>query len=169
MDALRASLKRKGGNGAATDGSATEDPRRKAAVKRPVEKKLAKKVGEESRRPYSAQSRVSWIKILPGFADGAFARRHCNMRSAQMAQKTATSIQSQIFMRRKRWRLQKSRALALDGLQRLQKLTLQAMRDSASGPLSLAQSMATVRDAGDVGRSVRRRRPAGGAGRTLSA
>ena len=29
------------------------------------------KVGKESRRPYSAQSRVSWIKILPGFVDGA--------------------------------------------------------------------------------------------------
>lgn len=42
---------------------------------------------------------------------------------------------------------------ALNGLQRLQKLTLEAMRAGAGGQLSLAQSMATMRDAGDAGRS----------------
>lgn len=42
---------------------------------------------------------------------------------------------------------------ALNGLQRLQKLTLDAMRAGAGGQLSLAQSMATVRDGGNAGRS----------------
>ncbi len=42
---------------------------------------------------------------------------------------------------------------ALNGLQRLQKLTLEAMRAGAGGQLSLAQSMATVRDGGNAGRS----------------
>ena len=49
MDALRASLKRKGGNGAATDASATRgSSARKAAVKRPVEKKPAKKSAKKA-------------------------------------------------------------------------------------------------------------------------
>ncbi len=43
---------------------------------------------------------------------------------------------------------------ALNGMQRLQKLTLQAMRAGAGGQFSLAQSMATMRDGGNVGRSV---------------
>jgi DNA end-binding protein Ku len=44
MDALRASLKRKGGNGAATEDSASRgSSARKVAAKRPVEKKAAKK------------------------------------------------------------------------------------------------------------------------------
>ena len=43
MDALRASLKRKGGNGAATAGASRGASARKAAVKRPVEKKPARK------------------------------------------------------------------------------------------------------------------------------
>ena len=48
MDALRASLKRKGGNGAA-DASATRgSSARKAAVKRPVEKKPAKKSAKKA-------------------------------------------------------------------------------------------------------------------------
>ena len=42
---------------------------------------------------------------------------------------------------------------ALNGLQRLQKLTLEAMRAGAGGQLSLAQSMATMRDGGNAGRS----------------
>lgn len=45
MDALRASLKRKGGNGAATEGSASA---RKAAVKRAVEKKTPKKSAKKA-------------------------------------------------------------------------------------------------------------------------
>ncbi|MGZ9057785.1 MAG: non-homologous end joining protein Ku [Burkholderiaceae bacterium] len=44
MDALRASLKRKGGNGAAAEASNTRDSaERKTAAKRPAEKKTAKK------------------------------------------------------------------------------------------------------------------------------
>jgi len=42
---------------------------------------------------------------------------------------------------------------ALDGMQRLQKLTLEAMRAGASGQFSLAQSMATMRDGGNPTRS----------------
>lgn len=42
---------------------------------------------------------------------------------------------------------------ALNGLQRLQKLTLEAMRAGAGGQLSLAQSMTSMRDGGNVGRS----------------
>lgn len=43
---------------------------------------------------------------------------------------------------------------ALNGMQRLQKLTLQAMRAGAGGQLSLAQSMTSLRDSGDVNRSL---------------
>ena len=43
---------------------------------------------------------------------------------------------------------------ALDGMQRLQKLTLEAMRAGASGQFSLAQSMATMRDGGNPARSI---------------
>ncbi|HKO66907.1 MAG TPA: phasin family protein [Burkholderiaceae bacterium] len=43
---------------------------------------------------------------------------------------------------------------ALDGMQRLQKLTLEAMRAGAGGQFSLAQSMATMRDGGNLGRSI---------------
>ena len=43
---------------------------------------------------------------------------------------------------------------ALNGMQRLQKLTLQAMRAGADGQLSLAQSMASMRDGGNISRSV---------------
>lgn len=43
---------------------------------------------------------------------------------------------------------------ALNGMQRLQKITLNAMRAGAGGQLTLAQSMSSVRDAGDVRRSV---------------
>ncbi len=43
---------------------------------------------------------------------------------------------------------------ALNGMQRLQKLTLQALRAGAGGQLSLAQSMASMRDGGDISRSV---------------
>ena len=71
-----------------------------------------------------------------------------------MAQKTATSNPIANFYEAQTIATAEIARAALDGLQRLQKLTLQAMRDSASGPLSLAQSMATVRDAGDVSRSV---------------
>ena len=39
-------------------------------------------------------------------------------------------------------------------MQRLQKLTLEAMRAGAGGQFSLAQSMATMRDGGNTGRSV---------------
>ena len=71
-----------------------------------------------------------------------------------MAQKTASSNPIANFYEAQTIATAEFAHSALDGLQRLQKLTLQAMRDSASGPLSLAQSMATVRDAGDVSRSV---------------
>ena len=43
---------------------------------------------------------------------------------------------------------------ALNGMQRLQKLTLEAMRAGAGGQLSLAQSMTSMRDGGDVSRSL---------------
>ena len=43
---------------------------------------------------------------------------------------------------------------ALNGMQRLQKLTLQALRAGAGEQLSLAQSMASMRDAGNISRSV---------------
>lgn len=42
---------------------------------------------------------------------------------------------------------------ALNGMQRLQRITLQAMRAGAGGQFSLVQSMSTMRD-GDVGRAV---------------
>ena len=42
---------------------------------------------------------------------------------------------------------------ALNGMQRLQQLTLEAMRAGAGGQMSLAQSMAAMRDGGNVGRS----------------
>lgn len=43
---------------------------------------------------------------------------------------------------------------ALNGMQRLQQLTLQAMRAGAGGQLSIAQSMASMGDGGDVNRAV---------------
>lgn len=43
---------------------------------------------------------------------------------------------------------------ALNGMQRLQQLTLEAMRAGAGGQFSIAQSMATMRDGGDVNRAV---------------
>lgn len=43
---------------------------------------------------------------------------------------------------------------ALNGMQRLQQLTLEAMRTGAGGQFSIAQSMATMRDGGDVNRAV---------------
>ena len=51
-------------------------------------------------------------------------------------------------------RRRRSRQAALDGMQRLQKLTLQALRAGAGGQLSLAQSMASMRDGGNLSRSV---------------
>lgn len=42
---------------------------------------------------------------------------------------------------------------ALNGMQRLQKLTLDAMRAGAGEQMSLAQSMTAMRDAGSIGRS----------------
>ncbi len=43
---------------------------------------------------------------------------------------------------------------ALDGMQRLQKLTLQTLRAGAEGQLSLAQSAVSIRDSGDVKRAM---------------
>lgn len=43
---------------------------------------------------------------------------------------------------------------ALNGMQRLQRITLQAMRAGAGGQFSLAQSMSTMRDGSDVGRAM---------------
>ncbi|MBA2413080.1 MAG: TIGR01841 family phasin [Burkholderiaceae bacterium] len=43
---------------------------------------------------------------------------------------------------------------ALNGMQRLQQLTLQALRTGAGGQFSLAQSMAGMRDGGDVSRAM---------------
>jgi hypothetical protein len=71
-----------------------------------------------------------------------------------MAQKTANANPIANFYEAQTIATAEIARAALDGLQRLQKLTLQAMRDSASGPLSLAQSMATMRDGGNVSRSV---------------
>lgn len=44
---------------------------------------------------------------------------------------------------------------ALNGMQRLQRLTLEAMRAGAGGQLSLAQSMTSMRDGGDINRAVK--------------
>ena len=71
-----------------------------------------------------------------------------------MAQKTATANPIANFYEAQTIATAEIAHAALDGLQRLQKLTLQAMRESASGPLSLAQSMATMRDGANVSRSV---------------
>ena len=43
---------------------------------------------------------------------------------------------------------------ALNGMQRLQRITLQAMRAGAGGQFSLAQSMGAMRDGSDVGRAM---------------
>ncbi len=43
---------------------------------------------------------------------------------------------------------------ALNGMQRLQRITLQAMRAGAGGQFSLAQSMGSMRDGSDVGRAM---------------
>ena len=43
---------------------------------------------------------------------------------------------------------------ALNGMQRMQQLTLEAMRAGAGGQLSIAQSMVTMRDGSDVNRAV---------------
>ncbi|HYM46943.1 MAG TPA: phasin family protein [Burkholderiaceae bacterium] len=43
---------------------------------------------------------------------------------------------------------------ALKGMQRLQQITLQALRAGAGGQFSLAQSMTTMRDGGDVNRAL---------------
>ena len=43
---------------------------------------------------------------------------------------------------------------ALNGMQRLQRITLQAMRAGAGGQFSLAQSMGSMRDGTDVGRAM---------------
>jgi hypothetical protein len=77
-----------------------------------------------------------------------------NMRSAHMAQKTTTANPFANFYEAQTIATAEIAHAALSGIQRLQKLTLQAMRAGASGPLSLAQSMATARDGGHVARSV---------------
>ena len=70
-----------------------------------------------------------------------------------MAQKTAIANPIANFYEAQTAATAEIAHAALNGLQRLQKLTLEAMRAGAGGQLSLAQSMATMRDGGNAGRS----------------
>ena len=69
-----------------------------------------------------------------------------------MAQKTANPIAN--FYEAQTIATAEIAQAALNGMQRLQRLTLQAMRAGAGGQLSLAQSMATTRDGETVRRTV---------------
>ena len=70
-----------------------------------------------------------------------------------MAQKTAISNPIANFYEAQTTATAEIAHAALNGMQRLQKLTLEAMRAGAGNQLTLAQSMATMRDGGSVGRS----------------
>ena len=70
-----------------------------------------------------------------------------------MAQKTAIANPIANFYEAQTTATAEIAHAALNGLQRLQKLTLEAMRAGAGGQLSLAQSMTSMRDGGNVGRS----------------
>jgi len=69
-----------------------------------------------------------------------------------MAQKTAISNPIANFYEAQTTATAEIAHAALNGMQRLQKLTLEAMRAGAGNQLTLAQSMATMRD-GNIGRS----------------
>ena len=71
-----------------------------------------------------------------------------------MAQKTAIANPLASFYEAQTTATAEIMHAALNGMQRLQKLTLDAMRVGAGGQLSLAQSMAAMRDGGNIGRSV---------------
>ena len=70
-----------------------------------------------------------------------------------MAQKTAIANPIANFYEAQTAATAEIAHAALNGLQRLQKLTLEAMRAGAGGQLSLAQSMTSMRDGGNAGRS----------------
>ncbi len=70
-----------------------------------------------------------------------------------MAQKTAIANPIANFYEAQTAATAEIAYAALNGLQRLQKLTLEAMRAGAGGQLSLAQSMTSMRDGGNAGRS----------------
>lgn len=70
-----------------------------------------------------------------------------------MAQKTAIANPIANFYEAQTTATAEIAHAALNGLQRLQKLTLEAMRAGAGGQLSLAQSMTSMRDGGNAGRS----------------
>ena len=71
-----------------------------------------------------------------------------------MAQKTATANPIANFYEAQTIATAEIAQAALNGMQRLQKLTLEAMRAGTGSQFSLAQSMATMRDGGNVSRSV---------------
>jgi hypothetical protein len=71
-----------------------------------------------------------------------------------MATKTSTTNPFATFYEAQTAATAEIAQAALDGMQRLQKLTLEAMRAGASGQFSLAQSMATLRDGGNPARSI---------------
>ena len=71
-----------------------------------------------------------------------------------MAQRSATSNPIANFYEAQTTATAEIARAALNGMQRLQQLTLQALRTGAGGQLSLAQSMASMRDGGNVSRSV---------------
>lgn len=70
-----------------------------------------------------------------------------------MAQKTAIANPIANFYEAQTAATAEIAHAALNGMQRLQKLTLDAMRAGAGSQLSLAQSMAAMRDGGNIGRS----------------
>jgi len=70
-----------------------------------------------------------------------------------MAQKTAISNPIASFYEAQTAATAEIAHAALNGMQRLQKLTLEAMRAGAGSQLTLAQSMAAMRDGGSVARS----------------
>src|SRR4030095_12200131 len=76
-----------------------------------------------------------------------------NMRSVPMATKSSNANPIANFYEAQTVATAEIANAALNGMQRLQKLTLQALRAGAGGQLSLAQSMASMRDGGHVSRS----------------
>ena len=71
-----------------------------------------------------------------------------------MATKTSTANPIATFYEAQTAATAEIAQAALNGMQRLQKLTLEAMRAGAGEQFSLVQSMAKMRDGGNLGRSI---------------
>ncbi|HZA94612.1 MAG TPA: phasin family protein [Burkholderiaceae bacterium] len=71
-----------------------------------------------------------------------------------MATKTSTANPIATFYEAQTAATAEIAQAALNGMQRLQQLTLEAMRAGVGGQFSLAQSMAMMRDGGNLGRSI---------------